>query len=73
MLQHLQGLLLYDIVKFMKSTLNNVKKSKMGRPPVNSKAVTVRIHQDLLDKLDVYRKGMSRPEAIRKLIESGLE
>jgi hypothetical protein len=61
----------------MKSTINNVKKSKRGRPPVDSEAVTVRIAVDALQILDDWRRKQDdlpgRPEAIRRLVEIGLK
>jgi hypothetical protein len=61
----------------MKSTINNVKKSKRGRPPVDSEAVTVRIAVDALQILDDWRRKQDdlpgRPEAIRRLVELGLK
>lgn len=49
----------------------------MGRPPVDSEAVNVRMERDLLDRLDKWRDNAlgqpSRPEAIRRLVEKGLE
>lgn len=57
------------------STVSNIKK-KMGRPPVDSEPVTVRIERSLLDRLDRWRDNAlgqpSRPEAIRRLVEKGL-
>ena len=60
------------------SRLDNVKKSKrMGRPPVDSEAVTVRMTVDALRSLDEWRRGQDnlpgRPEAIRRLVELGLK
>lgn len=55
---------------------NNIKKS-MGRPRLDSEAVTVRMVRDMLSALDDWRRGQSdlpnRPEAIRRLIQKGLE
>ena len=60
-----------------RSRLDNAKKSKkMGRPPVDSEAVTVRMTVDALRSLDDWRRGQhdlpGRPEAIRQLVELGL-
>jgi hypothetical protein len=61
----------------MKSILNNTKKSKRGRPPVDSKAVTVRMATDALREIDSWRQKRDdqpgRPEAIRRLVELGLK
>jgi Arc/MetJ-type ribon-helix-helix transcriptional regulator len=58
------------------STLNNIKK-KMGRPPVDSEAVTVRMERSLLDALDRWREAQpdvpSRPEAIRRGVTEWLK
>lgn len=60
----------------MKS-IDNVKKSKIGRPPVNTEAVTVRLHVDAIEAIDNWRRSEpdlpSRPEAIRRLVEIGLD
>ena len=49
----------------------------MGRPPVDSEAVKVRMERAQLDKLDMWRAAQNdapnRPEAIRRLVEKGLE
>jgi hypothetical protein len=49
----------------------------MGRPPVDSEAVTVRMTVDALRSLDEWRRGQDnlpgRPEAIRRLVELGLK
>lgn len=61
----------------MTSTINNVKNSKRGRPPVESEAVTVRMTVDALHTLDDWRRKQEdlpgRPEAIRRLVEIGLK
>jgi len=61
----------------MKSTINNIKNSKRGRPPVESEAVTVRIAVDALQIIDDWRRKQAdlpgRPEAIRRLVELGLK
>jgi hypothetical protein len=62
--------------KFMTSTINNIKKSKRGRPTIESEAVTVRMAVDVLKTLDDWRRKQAdlpgRPEAIRRLVEIGL-
>lgn len=61
----------------MPSRINNVKKSKRGRPTVESDAVTVRMSVDALQILDDWRRKQEdlpgRPEAIRRLVELGLK
>ncbi|MEE9271711.1 MAG: hypothetical protein V3U57_00310 [Robiginitomaculum sp.] len=55
-----------------KSTQNDTKK-KTGRPATGiGKQINVRLHPKLLDRLDAYRGDMSRPKAIRELIEKAL-
>lgn len=51
------------------STLNNIKK-KMGRPPVDSEAITVRMQRPLLNQIDEFAGsyGTGRPEAVRSLV-----
>jgi hypothetical protein len=60
----------------MTSTIDNIKKAKKGRPPVESEAVTVRMTTDNLRTLDDWRRKQEdlpgRPEAIRRLVELGL-
>jgi hypothetical protein len=60
--------------KGVMSILNEHKK-KMGRPPVDSELVRARIQQPLLGQLDAYADsaGIPRSEAIRRLVEKGLE
>ena len=61
----------------MKSTINSAKKSKRGRPPIDSEAVNVRMTTDFLATLDDWRRKQDdlpgRPEAIRRLVELGLK
>lgn len=54
-----------------RSTINPSKKSRRGRPPVDSEQVNVRLQRPLLHALDLYKesecpKGTSRPEALRR-------
>lgn len=60
----------------MKPRINSAKKSKRGRPPVDSEAVNVRMPLDALQNLDDWRRKQpdlpGRPEAIRRLVEIGL-
>ena len=61
----------------MKSTINSAKKSKRGRPPVDSEAINVRIAKPSLEMIDGWRRKQEdlpgRPEAIRRLVELGLK
>ena len=61
----------------MKSTIDSAKKSKRGRPPVESEAVNVRMAVDALQNIDDWRRKQAdlpgRPEAIRRLVELGLK
>jgi hypothetical protein len=60
----------------MKSTIDSAKKSKRGRPPVDSEAVNVRMTKTDLEVIDSWRRKQGdlpgRPEAIRRLVELGL-
>ncbi|MEZ5801988.1 MAG: hypothetical protein R3E51_00830 [Rhizobiaceae bacterium] len=48
----------------------------MGRPPVDTEAVTVRMHRSVIDQLDTWRDTATdpyaRPEAIRYFVEVGM-
>lgn len=61
----------------MPSRINDIKKSKRGRPSVESEAVTVRMSVESLQGLDDWRRKQDdlpgRPEAIRRLVERGLK
>jgi metal-responsive CopG/Arc/MetJ family transcriptional regulator len=57
------------------STLNNTKK-KMGRPSVDSEALTVRMDRPLLDRVDEFAEGQGhkgRPAAVRALVRHALD
>lgn len=58
-----------------KSTLNPTKK-KMGRPPVDSEQVNIRIERSVINAIDVFTSEQSdsptRPEAIRRLLTDKL-
>jgi hypothetical protein len=60
-----------------RSTIYSAKKSKRGRPPVESEAINVRMAVDAIKSLDAWRRQQDdlpgRPEAIRRLVEIGLE
>jgi hypothetical protein len=55
---------------------NNVKKSKIGRPSVDTEAVTLRLPRATLEYVDNFRRTEedipSRPEAIRRLLDRGI-
>ena len=59
------------------SIINSAKKSRRGRPAVDSEAINVRMTVDSLSKLDDWRRKQEdlpgRPEAIRRLVELGLK
>jgi hypothetical protein len=61
----------------MPSRINDIKKSRRGRPQVDSEPVTVRMTVDALRDLDDWRRKQEdlpgRPEAIRRLVEIGLK
>jgi hypothetical protein len=63
--------------KIMKSTIYSAKKSKRGRPPVDSEAVNVRVTVEALRELDDWRRQQDdlpgRPEAIRRLVEIAIK
>ena len=58
-------------------TINSAKKSRRGRPRVERKAINVRMVVDALKSLDAWRRQQDdlpgRPEAIRRLVEIGLD
>jgi hypothetical protein len=58
-------------------SIDSAKKSAKGRPSVDSEAVNVRMERPQLLRLDDWRRVQAdmptRPEAIRRLIELGLE
>lgn len=51
--------------------------AKIGRPPVDSDAVTVRLTRDMLEAVDAFRKSEddlpTRPEGIRRLLAETLK
>ena len=59
------------------SIINSAKKSKRGRPPVESEAINVRMTAGALKALDDWRRQQvdlpGRPEAIRRLVEQALD
>jgi metal-responsive CopG/Arc/MetJ family transcriptional regulator len=56
-----------------KATVSNIRKKRIGRPPVGAEPVMVRMPPNLLKELDKWkRRDSSRPEAIRHLVETAL-
>lgn len=57
-------------------SIDSAKKPSKGRPKVDSEAVNVRIERPWLTVLDTWRSEQTdlptRPEAIRRLIQIGL-
>jgi len=61
-----------------RSTVSNIRKKKrIGRPPVGAIPVLVRIPPAEMQPIDDWAanqdKFLSRPEAIRRLVEIGLK
>jgi hypothetical protein len=60
-----------------KSNISDIGKKRIGRPPVNAVAVLVRIPPAELEPIDNWtakqKEPMTRPEAIRRLVELGLK
>lgn len=57
-------------------SINDTKKPKKGRPPVDSEPVNLRLPRALIAAVDDHRRIQpdipTRPEAIRQLIHTGL-
>lgn len=57
-------------------SIDDVKKSKRGRPSVDSEPVTVRFPRDLLDAIDAFSAdeadAPTRPESVRRLLRDHL-
>ncbi|MFT9046211.1 ribbon-helix-helix domain-containing protein [Acetobacter orientalis] len=58
--------------------IDSAKKPKKGRPKVDTEAVNVRLERIVLDDIDAWiaTNGppyVSRPEAIRRLVQLGLK
>jgi cytochrome c553 len=77
---HLLGLLIYNIDYSIMSINDIEKKRGRGRPSKEVTPVLVRLPNDQVDALDKWivrqKSGdaaLSRPEAIRQLIELGLK
>ena len=60
-----------------KSNISDIGKKRIGRPPVNAVAVLVRIPPAEVEPIDTWmakqKEPMTRPEAIRRLVEIGLK
>jgi hypothetical protein len=58
-------------------SIDAVRKRKPGRPAVNATPITVRVLPDHLAAIDTWiahqPDKLSRPEAIRRLVEKGLK
>jgi hypothetical protein len=54
-----------------------VKKSKIGRPSVDSEAITLRLRKEAIERIDNWRRLEldipGRPEAIRRLVDIALK
>lgn len=53
------------------------KKSRMGRPPVDTEAINLRLPRAMIDAIDDMRREQpdlpTRPEMIRRLLEQVLK
>lgn len=61
-----------------KSTISDIRKKRIGRPPVNAVPVMVRIPPAEIEPIDAWmakqkEPDLSRPEAIRRLVRMGLK
>jgi hypothetical protein len=59
------------------STVDTRKKSKLGRPPVDTEELRARVSRHIVDGIDAWIAAQpdpkpSRPEAIRRLLEKAL-
>jgi Arc/MetJ-type ribon-helix-helix transcriptional regulator len=61
----------------MAKSISNIRKKRIGRPPVNAVPILVRVPPAELKPIDAWieKQGtfMSRPEAIRRLVELALK
>jgi hypothetical protein len=76
-LTHLIGSLFYGTIKSNGQRIYGaMKQKKRGRPTVDTEAVNVRMAAETLAKLDDWRRDQqdlpTRPEAIRRLVETAL-
>jgi hypothetical protein len=60
-----------------KSNVTDIRKKRIGRPPVHAVAVLVRIPPAEIEPIDNWmakqKEPLTRPEAIRRLVELGLK
>jgi hypothetical protein len=60
-----------------KSTISDNRKKRIGRPPVGAILIGVRVPPPEVEELDAWIKtnapDLSRPQAIRRLVEIGLK
>lgn len=58
------------------AAIDETKKPKKGRPPVESEAINLRLVKDVLVALDAFRKDEhdlpNRPEGVRRLLMQAL-
>lgn len=58
------------------TSIDNVKKSKIGRPSADTEAVTLRLPRNVLKAVDDFRRTEddlpTRPEAIRRALNEWL-
>jgi len=58
------------------TSIDNIKKSKTGRPSVDTEAVTLRLPREMIESIDGFRRHAmdlpTRPEAIRRLLKAGM-
>jgi hypothetical protein len=60
------------------STISDIGKKRIGRPPIGAVPIMVRVLPDQAAALDAWIKkqkdpDLTRPEAIRRLVELGLQ
>jgi hypothetical protein len=58
--------------------ISDIGKKRIGRPPIGAVPIMVRVLPDQAAALDAWIKrqkepGLTRPEAIRRLVELGLQ
>jgi hypothetical protein len=64
-------------MKFMGKSISRTRKTR-GRPPTGAESVHLRVLPDQRAEIDEWIKrqkepGLTRPEAIRRLVEMGLK
>lgn len=59
------------------ATISSAKKTRVGRPTVDTEAVNVRMPRQQLDAIDAWAADEpddpGRPEAVRRLVDLGLK